>query len=60
MSRRAGGPETDRQAASAFAAQAPRGLVWVNDARPGICRERKGDGFVYRVSTGDGCARPPS
>ena len=26
----------------------PRGLVWVSDEKPGIRRERVGDGFVYR------------
>ena len=28
--------------------QAPSGLVWVSDDKPGIRRERVGDGFVYR------------
>ncbi len=28
--------------------EVPRGLVWVTDNRPGIRRERAGDGFVYR------------
>jgi DNA topoisomerase-1 len=30
------------------ATQAPRGLVWVSDDRPGIRRERVGDDFVFR------------
>jgi DNA topoisomerase-1 len=39
-----------RSAAAADQAppQAPSGLVWVSDDKPGIRRERVGDGFVYR------------
>lgn len=31
---------------------APRGLVYVNDKSPGICRMRRGTGFVYRRTDG--------
>ena len=30
----------------------PRGLVWVSDERPGIRRERAGQGFAYRGADG--------
>ena len=30
----------------------PAGLVYVSDEKPGIRRERKGDGFVYRGPDG--------
>ena len=35
-------------AADQASPQAPSGLVWVSDDKPGIRRERVGDGFVYR------------
>jgi DNA topoisomerase-1 len=34
--------------AAASPAETPRGLVWLSDDKPGIRRERVGDGFVYR------------
>jgi DNA topoisomerase-1 len=39
-------------AAKVVAAEAPRGLVWVNDDVPGIRRVRNGDGFAYVSSDG--------
>ncbi len=39
-------------ASSDPARDVPRGLVWVSDDRPGIRRERKGEGFVYRGPDG--------
>jgi len=44
------GPATAPRAplGSAGSAQTPRGLVWLSDDKPGIRRERVGDGFVYR------------
>ncbi|RQP22815.1 DNA topoisomerase IB [Piscinibacter terrae] len=38
--------------ASSEAAQAPPGLVYVNDEAPGISRSRRGDAFVYRTPDG--------
>jgi DNA topoisomerase-1 len=32
--------------------EVPPGLVWVSDAKPGIRRVRKGDGFIYRTPDG--------
>ncbi len=48
MSRGASPAGSLRASAAALATQAPRGLVWVSDDRPGIRRERVGDAFVYR------------
>jgi DNA topoisomerase-1 len=33
-------------------AQAPPGLVYVNDESPGISRQRRGDAFIYRTPDG--------
>ncbi len=45
----ASAPAAARRAAAANPApQAPSGLVWVSDDKPGIRRERIGDGFAYR------------
>ncbi len=45
---RAGGAVSE----GAHAHAAPKGLVWMSDDRPGIRRERKGDGFIYRDPSG--------
>jgi DNA topoisomerase I len=44
----AGAAKAPRARGAATAAAAPRGLVWLSDDKPGIRRERVGDGFVYR------------
>ena len=48
MSRSAVAVQSPGVTAPAPAAQTPRGLIWVSDDRPGIRRERVGDGFAYR------------
>ena len=52
--RHAAGRSSDKAAspASTSATEAPPGLVYVSDDRPGIRRIRKGDGFVYRGPDG--------
>ena len=40
-------------AAEAVASARAAGLRYVSDARPGIGRERRGDGFVYRTAEGE-------